>query len=76
MCNNDMEANQQNHTGEICFLYQRDFLSASEIAEKLSLSIDAVYYCLRKNKIPRRTTTEQNIMRFEKTPSTFLLMSI
>ena len=51
-------------------LYLSDNFSAREIGERLNVSIDAVFYFLRKNKIPRRNATESNNARFtRKVPS-------
>jgi hypothetical protein len=51
-------------------LYLSDNFSAREIGEKLNVSIDAVFYFLRKNKIPRRNPTQSNNASFaRKVPS-------
>ncbi|MDD5527843.1 MAG: hypothetical protein PHO56_02590 [Patescibacteria group bacterium] len=51
--------------------YLSDNLSAREIAEKLNVSSDAVYYFLRKYKIPRRDYTERNKVEFVKKRPSF-----
>ncbi len=51
--------------------YFVDNLSAREISEKLGVSLDAVYYFFRKNKIPRRSPSESNQMRFAKKKASF-----
>ena len=51
------------------FYYDKN-LSMREIAEKLDISIDAVVYFMRKNKIPRRSLSETNALLFKnKKPS-------
>ena len=51
--------------------YFFDSLSAREIANKLDVSLDAVYYFLRKNKIPRRNPSQCNQVRFAKKTASF-----
>jgi predicted DNA-binding protein YlxM (UPF0122 family) len=51
--------------------YLSDGLSAREIGERLNVSIDAVFYFLRKNKIPRRNQAESNNARFVKKAPSF-----
>lgn len=53
-------------------LYDRGF-SAKEIAFKYSVSIDAVFYFLRKHNIPRRNPTERNFVKFNKKKASFKL---
>jgi hypothetical protein len=48
-------------------------LSAQQVAERLTVGIDAVYYLLRRLKISRRTTRESNRLRFEATPLSYQL---
>ncbi len=56
--------------GEVKKLYINRKLSAPEIAARLHVSLDAVYYFLRKHTIPRRDAAEQNRLRFiRKRPS-------
>ncbi|MFZ2226381.1 MAG: hypothetical protein WA064_01945 [Candidatus Moraniibacteriota bacterium] len=51
-------------------LYCEEKLSAQDTANKLGVSIDAVFYCMRKNGIVRRKKQESNAIRFERaTPS-------
>lgn len=52
-------------------LYLSDSLSAREIGERLNVSIDAVFYFLRKNQIPRRNQTESNNATFAKKVPSF-----
>lgn len=54
-------------------LYSEQSKSAREISEQLEVSIDAVYYFLRRHKIPRRTATEQNSLRFKRQPLSFTI---
>lgn len=54
------------------FYYQQK-LSAPEIAKKLNTSLDAVYYFMRRNRLPRRSFREQNLVRFENKKPSFVL---
>jgi len=45
-------------------LYYSKKLTMKEIAKKLGVSIDAVVYCMRKNKIKRRSLIEANVISF------------
>ena len=47
--------------------------SAREIALKLNVGIDAVYYFMRNNNIPRRNTVDRNRVRFERKAPSFKL---
>jgi hypothetical protein len=59
----------QGRLKEVRALY-REGNSAREIATRLNVPLDAVYYFLRKNKIPRRTPGENNALLFyKKSPS-------
>lgn len=46
-------------------LYLDEKLSMREIAQKLGVSIDAVVYFMRKNKIPRRSLSETSAILFK-----------
>ncbi|MFH1745396.1 MAG: hypothetical protein ABH881_04520 [bacterium] len=48
-------------------------MSAKEIAEDFKVSIDAVYYFLRKYKIPRRTGKDVSKLCFERKKPSFIL---
>lgn len=54
-------------------LYYEEKLNAREIAEKLNISLDAVYYFMRSNGLKRRSYSEFNFVRFEKKPPSFKL---
>ncbi|MCX6713076.1 MAG: hypothetical protein NTY66_02625 [Candidatus Vogelbacteria bacterium] len=54
-------------------LYYKDLLSARQIGEKLNVSIDAVYYFLRRHHIERRNLSEQNAATFSHKPLSFCL---
>ncbi len=54
----------------VCDYYLKG-LSAKEISSKLGVSIDSVYYSLRKNNIQRRTAKENNDTRFENKQASF-----
>jgi len=57
-------------------LYYDEHLSAQEIALKLDVSMDAVYYFMRHNKIKRRDKNEANRLRFQKALPSFKLRNI
>jgi hypothetical protein len=52
-------------------LYLDDQFSAREISEALEVSLDAVYYFLRKYKIPRRDGSENRKAGFRRKPASF-----
>ena len=49
--------------------------SAKEIADQYKISIDAVFYFLRKHNIPRRSPSECNFVKFKKKKPSFKLKS-
>jgi len=51
--------------------YYQQGLSVREIAEKMGVSIDAVYYFFRKYNIPRRAPKENREIQFQKKPLSF-----
>ena len=55
---------------EVTTLYERG-LSGREIAEHFGVSVDAVYYALRRFKIKRRTSSENNVIRFNRKQPSF-----
>lgn len=55
---------------EAIALYQKG-LSARQVAEHFNVKIDAIYYPLRRFKIPRRTASESNRLVFEAKPLSF-----
>jgi hypothetical protein len=57
-------------------LYYKNGLSAQKVAKKLGVSIDAVFYCMRKNKLKRRSKEESNSIRYEKSAPSFKLKKI
>lgn len=57
-------------------LYYTDKLSARAIAGKLGVSIDAVFYCMRKNGFIRRKPNESNYFRFERCKPSFNLRKL
>ncbi len=63
------------YLGTIKRLYYKKFLSAREIAIKLDVSIDAVYYFMRHHKLKRRTFSEENQIRFVKKQPSFIVKS-
>lgn len=52
-------------------LYYRDLSSCQNIAKKLNVSLDAVYYFFRKNNLVRRTAKENNLLQFVRQKPTF-----
>jgi len=52
-------------------LYKENTLSAQQIADRTGVSIDAVYYAMRKYKIPRRNASENSKILFERKPTSF-----
>ncbi len=57
-------------------LYYKDKLSVQDVARKLNVSIDAVFYCMRRNKLKRRRKEESNLIRYEKSEPSFKLEKI
>lgn len=60
-------------TEKVRRLYYKEKLSVQSVADKLNVSIDAVFYCMRKNDMKRRTTNESNSINFEKCEPSFKL---
>src|SRR5688500_4594769 len=54
------------------FYYNRK-LSARQVAQKYGVSMWSVYYFMRKNKLRRRTFSEEMQLRFSKKPLSFKL---
>jgi predicted DNA-binding protein YlxM (UPF0122 family) len=57
-------------------LYYDEKLSVQGVADKLNVSIDAVFYCMRKNSMKRRLTKESNAINFEKCEPSFNLVQL
>ena len=53
--------------------YYDNLKSAKDIAEELGVSVDAVYYFMRRNELKRRTLSEDNKVRFLRKPPSFRL---
>ncbi|HEX8947216.1 MAG TPA: hypothetical protein VF829_03330 [Candidatus Paceibacterota bacterium] len=51
----------------------RSGLSARQVSEKLGVSLDATFYALRRQKVPRRSIVESNRLRFEAKPLSYTL---
>lgn len=59
----------ENKLEEIKKLYDSG-LSANDLAKQFDVSLDAIYYFFRKYKLPRRTASQTNLLRFNsKQPS-------
>lgn len=57
-------------------LYYKEGLSVQDVANKLNVSIDAVFYCMRKNGLKRRKTNESNLIKFNKSKPSFTLKKL
>lgn len=71
-----MAAINKKSTARVRRLYYNDKLSAKEIADKLGVSIDAVFYCMRKNGFARRKPNESNYFRYERRNPSFNLKKL
>ena len=54
-------------------LYYNKKLSVQGVANKLNVSIDAVFYFMRKNRLVRRRTNESNAIKYERSKPSFRL---
>lgn len=63
--------NQQQKAAQL----YRNGLSAQQVARHLGVSLDAIYYALRRLNTPRRTAKETNSIRFEAKPLSYDLKS-
>lgn len=57
-------------------LYYDKQLSVNDVANKLGVSIDAVFYCMRKNGFKRREQNKSNAIRYERQEPSFRLKKI
>jgi len=57
-------------------LYYNEQLSIQDVANRLGVSIDAVFYCMRKNGLKRRKIYESNAIKYEKSKPSFNLKKI
>jgi hypothetical protein len=57
-------------------LYCDNQYSVNDVAKKLGVSIDAVFYCMRKNGIERRKNNETNAIKYCKAKPSFNLKKI
>lgn len=57
-------------------LYYDKQLSVNDVANKLGVSIDAVFYCMRKNGFKRREQNKSNAIRYERQKPSFKLKKI
>jgi hypothetical protein len=67
---------EKNLLGEVRRLYYKEQLSVQGVADRLNVSIDAVFYCMRKNGFARRRSNESNYFRFERCAPSFKLKKI
>jgi len=56
---------------EVKKLYYKDKLSIQDVANKLNISIDSVFYGMRKNGLKRRRIEESNSIRYEREALSF-----
>lgn len=66
-----MGAIPDSHLKKVKKWYYRDLLSMNEIAQKLTVSLDAVVYFMRQHQLNRRTLFQTNKIRFDKKVPTF-----
>ena len=57
-------------------LYYKKGFGVQKIADKLGVSIDAVFYFMRKNKLTRRSPSESNFIRYDKATPSFKLKEL
>lgn len=50
-------------------------LSTQQVADHFGVSLDAAFYALRRQKVPRRTIQESNRLRFESKPLSYKINS-
>lgn len=60
---------------EVARLY-REGMSAPQLARHFDVSLDATYYALRRQRVPRRTAQETNRIRFEAKPLSYNVKTI
>jgi len=63
-------------TKKVKKLYYEKQLSIQDVANQLGVSIDAVFYCMRKNGFARRKKQESNAIRYERKKPSFNLKKI
>ncbi len=56
----------KNSVRKVRDLYCNKQFSVNDVANKLGVSIDAVFYCMRKNGIDRRRNSETNSIKYDK----------
>ncbi len=57
-------------------LYYDRGLSVQDVANQLNISIDAVFYFMRRNNLARRKISESNSIKYEKSKPSFVLRKI
>lgn len=57
-------------------LYYKKRFSVQDVANKLNVSIDAVFYCMRKSGFKRRKRQESNSINFERSALSFRLKKL
>jgi len=71
-----MAAINEKSVKEVKKLYYKDKLSVQEVARRLSVSIDAVFYCMRKYGLKRRKKQESNAIKYQRSKPSFKLKKI
>lgn len=66
----------KNLVGKVKKLYYLEKLSVQDVADRLDVTIDAVFYCMRKNGLKRRSKWESNAIKFEKQEPSFKLRKL
>ncbi len=66
----------KNSVRKVRDLYCNKQFSVNDVANKLGVSIDAVFYCMRKNGIDRRRNSETNSIKYDKAKPSFKLKKI
>jgi hypothetical protein len=61
----------ENQLERVKKLYLGEKLSAKEIAQHLHVQLDAVYYFLRRHRVPRRSGSESSRIKFDKKASSY-----
>lgn len=54
-------------------LYYKDSMSMNELAKQLRVSLNSVVYFMRKHSLPRRSSSENEKIKFAKKPISFAL---
>lgn len=61
---------------QVKYLYNKEGFGMREIANKLDVSIDAVFYFMRKHDLKRRSPQDSNSLRYQKAATSFQLREL